>query len=71
MELLSNHPKALTHEAVTGHHVPTSGWWRPILDPESPRYMHQGEIFPPQGGARTNWVLIESIPSPFHHVPQQ
>lgn len=60
MELLNSYTKATANEAITGHHVPISGWWRPTLNSGELRYMHQGDIFPPGCGVRIFWVLIKS-----------
>ncbi|WP_423184453.1 hypothetical protein [Arthrobacter sp. NyZ413] len=47
-----------TVSALTGHHAPASGWWRPDGDPKPYRYLHQGELIPPVNGKPVHWILV-------------
>lgn len=61
MEVLRSYSPTSHYEAMTGHHAPTSGWWRPRLRSQEPRYVHQVELMPTQQGSQTVWVLIEQV----------
>ena len=56
---LKTHESAVT--ATTGHHAPTSGWWRPDGDVEPFRYLQQGEIIPTLKGAQARWELLYEL----------
>lgn len=73
MELQTRRPNGPTVATTTGHHAPTSGWWRPDDDVEPFRYLQQGEIMPSLGGSQTLWILVLEIdPSRrVHHRNQQ
>lgn len=61
MPLQTNRPHESTVTATTGHHAPTSGWWRPDDGPEPFRYLQQGEIMPSLEGAQTLWMLVHEL----------
>ncbi len=47
--------------AATGHHAPTSGWWRPDDDPEPFRYIQRGEIMPSLEATQMRWTLVHEL----------
>lgn len=47
--------------AATGHHAPTSGWWRPDGDVGPFRYLRQGEVMPSLEGAQALWILLYEL----------
>ncbi|WP_427004931.1 hypothetical protein [Pseudarthrobacter sp. H2] len=61
MKLRTNRLHGSTVTAATGHHAPTSGWWRPGEDPAPFRYLQQGEIMPSLEGTQTLWLLIHEL----------
>lgn len=73
MRLQTNRPHGPTVTTTTGHHAPTSGWWRPDDGVEPFRYLQEGEIMPSLGGSQTSWILVlELHPSGrVHHRNQQ
>jgi hypothetical protein len=62
LQLQVNRSDSLTVNAKTGHHAPSSGWWRPENDPLRVRYLQQGEIMPPLHGSQTVWTLVRNVP---------
>ena len=65
MQLQENRPHRVTINAKTGHHAPSSGWWRPENEPAPVRYLQQGEIMPALRGSQTVWTLLREIaPAP-------
>lgn len=70
MAILPNFPHRWPLMAATGHHAPTSGWWRPDHDLQAARYISQGEVMPSLKGSRAVWVLfgapVPSIPCGQH-----
>lgn len=47
--------------ARTGHHAPTSGWWRPEDSPHPFRYLQEGEVMPPIEGSQVLWTLVQKL----------
>lgn len=43
--------------SITGHHAPSTGWWRP-QDDLPVRYLQRGDIMPAFEGSQTVWTLI-------------
>lgn len=61
MKLQTNRPHESAVTATTGHHAPTSGWWRPDGDVGPFRYLQQGEILPALDGTQTLWILLYEL----------
>lgn len=61
MEIVTNNRTASSITAATGHHAPTSGWWRPQDDPKPYRYIQRGQTMPALDGAQTLWTLIHEL----------
>lgn len=61
MEIVANNRTASSTTAATGHHAPTSGWWRPQDDPKPYRYIQRGQTMPALDGAQTLWTLIHEL----------
>lgn len=61
MQVQTNRPHESTVTATTGHHAPTSGWWRPDDDMGPFRYLQQGEIMPSLEGTQTLWILVHEL----------
>lgn len=61
MQLQINRSNRLTIIAKTGHHAPSSGWWRPENDSLPIRYLQQGEIMPALRGSQTVWTLLREL----------
>ena len=67
MQLKTKGPREATVTTTTGHHAPTSGWWRPEDEVEPFRYLQQGEIMPSLEGTQTLWKLVLEL-DPSHRV---
>lgn len=61
MGILADHRQGSAVTAATGHHAPTSGWWRPEGDPQTFRYMQRGETMPSLEGSQTLWTLVHEL----------
>lgn len=61
MELHSKRHDGLPASALTGHHAPVSGWWRPEGDPVPFRYVQRGAIMPALEGSQTQWTLVQEL----------
>lgn len=61
LQLQVNRLNTLIVNAKTGHHAPSSGWWRPENDSLPVRYLQQGEIMPTVHGSQTVWTLVRNV----------